>query len=298
MELCCLALGISTEHYSIKNYKLHMKKKLLKLSSILLSVLFTGSLAAQTAGTLTFTYTPVSHTGYSGTKNALAVWIQTSAGGFVKTKLRYAGAGNGTSDHLPTWAANSGGTAANCMATACNKTDATTGATLANYTVKTITWDAKNVNGTANGTVVADGVYKVTIESTWNHGSTGTSVVSYSFTKGPNAVHLTPANDANFTNIKLDWIPASTAGIDDLSEDQAVAVYPNPTEGIFNVDYKKANAIRVINILGTVVAEEQINEAAGPGTKSMDLSNFANGIYWINVSNSAGSRNYKIVLNK
>jgi hypothetical protein len=274
-----------------------MKKNLLRLSSLFVSALFAGSLSAQTAGTLTFTFTPVSHTGYQGTRNALAVWIQTNTGAFVKTKLRYAGAGNGTSDHLPTWAVNSGGTATNCMATACNKTDATTGATLASFTVKTITWDAKNVSGTANGTVVADGVYKVTIESTWNHGSTGTAVVSYSFTKGPNAVHLTPANDANFTNIKLDWVPASTNGIDDVSEDPGISVYPNPSCGIFNVDFKKANTIGVVNMLGTVIAEQKVSESA-PGTKSIDLSNFSNGIYMINVSNSKGSWNYKVILNK
>lgn len=274
-----------------------MKKNLLKITGILLTGFLAGSLSAQTAGTLTFSFTPTSHTGYQGTKNALAVWIQTSAGGFVKTKLRYAGAGNGTSDHLPTWAVNSGGTAANCMATACNKTDATTGATLASFTAKTITWDGKNVSGTANGTTVADGVYKVTIESTWNHGTTGTTVVSYSFTKGPNAVHLTPTGDANFSNIKLDWVPTSTTGIEDAEQNGGISIYPNPTDGIFNIDFKKANTIRVINMLGSVVVEEKVNES-GPGTKSIDLGNFPNGIYWINVSNTEGSWNYKAILNK
>ncbi len=274
-----------------------MKKNYFKIVNLsFICLLIAGSLSAQTAGTLTFSFTPVSHSGYDGTKNALAVWIQTSAGGFVKTKLRYAGSGNGTSDHLPTWAANSGGTASNCIAATCNKTDATTGATLSNFTTKTITWDGKNVSGTVNGTTVADGVYKVTIESTWNHGSTGTTVVSYSFTKGSTAVHLTPANDANFTNIKLDWVP-STVGINEVSENNEINIYPNPTNGIFNVSYKKANSIRVINILGNVVAEEKIS-AQDNGNKTIDLSGFANGIYWINVANDEKSWNYKIVLNK
>ncbi len=274
-----------------------MKRKLLKSACVLLLCCVSGSMFAQTSGTLTFSFTPTSHTGYQGTKNALAVWIQTSSGGFVKTKLRYAGAGNGTSDHLPTWAVNSGGTASNCMATACNKTDATTGATLTSFAAKTITWDGKNVSGTTNGTTVADGVYKVTIESTWNHGATGTTVVSYSFTKGPTAVHLTPAGDANFSNIKLDWVPASPNALEENTADQGISVYPNPTTGLFNVDYKQADVISVINVLGTVIAQEKIN-SLDAGTKSMDLSNFANGIYWINVSNKQGAWNYKIILNK
>lgn len=272
-----------------------MKKNLLKIAYLLVSGFFVGQLSAQTDGTLTFSYTPTSHTGYDGTKNVLAVWIQTNAGGFVKTKLRYAG--NNTSDHLPTWAVNAGGTASNCLATACNKTDATTGATLANFTAKTITWDGKGVNGTSNGTTVADGVYKVTIQSTWNHGTTGTTTVSYSFTKGPTAVHLTPTGDANFSNIKLDWVPTSTTSIDAVDADPGVSIYPNPSDGIFNINYTKANNIRVVNMLGSILSEEKVSESA-PGTKNIDLSGFANGIYWINVSNTEGSKNYKVILNK
>jgi len=185
-----------------------MKKSLLCLCCITIILSSCISIFAQTAGTLTCSFTPVTKSpGYSGTKNHLAVWIQTSTGAFVKTKLRYAQVER---DHLPTYAVNSGGTASNCTAAACNKTDAITGATLPNFTAKTIVWDGKNVNGTANGTTVPDGVYKVTIEETWNHGTSGTIVKSYTFTKGPNADHQTPANDAYFTNIKLDWVPAAT----------------------------------------------------------------------------------------
>ncbi|NBX28636.1 MAG: hypothetical protein EBR55_10435 [Chitinophagia bacterium] len=61
---------------------------------------------AQTQGTLTWSFTPTSHTGFAGTRNVLAVWIETSTGTFVKTKMRYVG--GGTDDHLPTWAAKAG----------------------------------------------------------------------------------------------------------------------------------------------------------------------------------------------
>lgn len=188
-----------------------MKKNILQnLAGIALSILFSANLLAQTAGTFTFSFTPVTMSpGYSGTKNVLAVWIQTSAGAFVKTKLRYAG--GGTSDHLPTWSVNAGGTSGNCLATACNVTDATTGATLSSFTAKAVVWDGKNVSGTVNGTLVADGAYQITIQETWNHGTGGTVTTSFPFTKGPNPDHQTPANTANFTNIKLDWVPTSSS---------------------------------------------------------------------------------------
>jgi hypothetical protein len=189
-----------------------MKKQLLNLAGIALAICISINLSAQTVGTFTFSFTPVTMSlGYSGTKNVLAVWIQNSAGTFIKTKIRYVG--GGTSDHLPTWAANSGGSATNALSASCNITDATTGATLQSFTVKTIVWDGKNVNGTSNGTTVADGAYKVTIQETWNHGTGGTVTTSFPFTKGPTADHQTPANTTNFTGIKLDWVPTSSASL-------------------------------------------------------------------------------------
>ena len=256
-------------------------------------------MSAQTAGTLTFAFTPIAKTpSYSGTKNALAVWIQTSAGGFVKTKLRYAGSGGGTEDHLPLYAVNSGGSANNCLAAACNKTDATTGATLANFSAKSITWDGKNVVGTVNGTTVADGVYKVTIQETWNHGTTGTNTRSFTFTKGPNQDNQTPAADAYYTGISLHWVPTPLAN-ESFSDKPEVVIYPNPTNGIFNMDFKNAvSNIKVINLLGQEVYTEKIDLTI-ESTKSVDLSSFVNGIYIVNVSNDKGATsNYKVVLNK
>ena len=89
----------------------------------------------------------------------LAVWIETSTGTFVKTKLRYVG--GGTDDHLATWGKAAGcvNTTAVTATTGCNVTDATTGATQTTFPSRTVTWDGKNTNGTANGTTVADGTY-------------------------------------------------------------------------------------------------------------------------------------------
>lgn len=181
-------------------------KKLLFKASLAVALLFGSNQAeAQTAGTLTFTFTTIAHTGYQGTKNALAVWIQTNTGTFVKTFYRYAGSGGGTQDHLPTFAVNAGGTSTNCLSASCNVVGATTGATLAGAVTKTVTWDGKNTSGV----LMADGTYKITIQETWNHGTSGTTTSSFTFTKGPNQDVQTPTADGNFTNMSLQWIPAA-----------------------------------------------------------------------------------------
>lgn len=261
----------------------------------MLAACFSASLTAQTAGTLTFSFTPVTKSPcYSGSRNAIAVWVQSNAGAFVKTKLRNAGPGGGTSDHLPTFAANSGGTASNCMAAACNVVSATTGATRASFLATTITWDGTN----AAGTLMPDGIYKVTIEETWNHGTTSTAVTSYTFTKGAVADNQLPAANANFTGVKLDWLPVAPTSIEEASKNNPeVVIYPNPSNGIVNIDFKKTNSIKVLNTMGMIVYEEKTDNTAS-GTKNIDLSTFANGIYIINVSNENGASNYKVILNK
>lgn len=272
-----------------------MKTRMSWPLAFILAMCFSVGVLAQTAGTLTFKFTPTTKSpGYSGTRNYLAVWIQTNTGAFVKTKLRYA---QFEVDHLPTWAVNSGGTASNCLAAACNKTDATTGATLTTFAAKTVTWDGKNVNGASNGTVVADGVYKVTIEETWNHGTSGTIVKSFTFTKGVNTDHQAPANDAYFTNVTLDWVPV-TNGIENISEtEDAISVYPNPnSDGVFHVDFEKANNVKVVNMLGMAVYDEKVEQTAD--TKTVDLTNLSNGIYFIYVTDGDKTSKHKVILNK
>ena len=275
-----------------------MKVNNYKIAFLSLSLFGASFAFGQTAGTLTFSFTPVAKSPcYEASKSVMAVWIQTNAGGFVKTKLRYCCNGD-TKDHLPTWAVNSGGTATNAGSTACNKTDAVTGATLTSFTAKSFTWDGKNVNGTSNGTTVADGTYKVTIEETWNHGSTGSATRSFTFTKGPNADHQTPADDSNFKTIKLDWVPTSTTGIDEsVLELEGVSVYPNPSvDGKFNIDYERATNIKVINLLGLTMLDEKVEQSTG--TTSIDMSKFANGSYIIYVFDGAKSSKHKVLLNQ
>lgn len=254
------------------------------------------SLNAQTNGTLTVTFTEVAKTPtYNGnSQHDLAVWIQTSAGGFIKTKRRYAG--GGTSDHLPTWSVNAGGTASNCLATACNTVDATTGATRSTWTTYTVTWDGKK-GAAATGTLQADGVYKVAIQSTWNHGTSGTTMQTYTFTKGATADHQAPADNAYFTGVVLDWIPSTTGVNESNSQNPVISVYPNPTNGSFNVDFNNAKGIKVMNTLGVIVYDEKFEQLT-EGSKNIDLSNFANGIYMVIVSNEKGTSNHKVLLNK
>ncbi len=275
-----------------------MKKAQFKLTLSLLAFFLTNGIFSQTSGTLTCSFTEIAksptYNGGNNNQHALAVWIQTNAGGFVKTKLRNC-CGGSTFDHLPTWSVNGGGTSGNCSAA--NVVDATTGATKSSFGAVSITWDGK-IGPALTGTLQPDGIYKVSIQSTWNHGTSGTATNSYTFTKGPNLESQTITTDPNWSNINIVWTPGTAAGIfSNSSENSEVKVYPNPTNGVFNVDYVNVKTITVTNTLGMVIYNEKI-EGISSGTKSIDLSTFTNGIYFITVSNEKGSYNQKLILNK
>ncbi len=285
-----------------------MKTKLHSLVRIAFILCFSTMVSAQTTGTLTFSFNqPVptspapTYAGYCVT----AVWIENSAGAFIKTKMRYVG--SNTSDHLPTFAVKAGGTASNALATTVNVTDAATGATRKNTTTpngfgtKSFVWDGKNVNGSLNGTTVPDGVYKVWIESTWVDAGSNNhqELSSYSFTKGPTSATTTATGDAYVNTIVMDWVASGLGVGDNVSPNTQVTIYPNPTNGIFNIDFKnEINNIKVSNMLGQAIYDEKV-AVSTPGTiKSIDLSIYGNGIYIINVSNDKGTSSYKVILGK
>lgn len=241
---------------------------------------------AQTAGTFTFKISPVAHSGSYGSKHLVAMWIENSAGTFVKTKLKQSG--NGNLDHLATWTSKS----------ASNVVDATTGATLSSYTPITVVWDGTNVSKA----IVPDGIYKIWIELAWdNSKTTGKTVTSFAFTKGTAAEKLTPANSSLFTDISLNWVPVTT-GIEAVSQKDKLNVFPNPTTGLISIDLNSHTGdcrIQVESATGTIVYDEQLSKGSS-GTKTVDLSRFANGIYLVNLigQNKAENKTYKVLLKK
>lgn len=118
------------------------------------------------------------------------------------------------------------------------------------------------------------------------------------FTKGPNTEHLTPTGPANFSNISLDWMP-NTTSVEENANHTDIHIFPNPTNGIFTVNYKDASRITVENILGSVIYDEKIN-TSGLGRKTIDLSKYSNGTYFIKVQTNSSDKvlKYKVLLNK
>ena len=77
------------------------------------------------------------------------------------------------------------------------------------------------------------------------------------------------------------------AGIEEAN-DSRIALYPNPTTSILNIAANGVKEVSVLDINGrTVMTEQNVN--------SIDLSELANGVYFVRVITNDGVATEKIV---
>ena len=144
----------------------------------LIGISFFGSIAGQTAGQLTVTFT-TSKTSAStyNPKNIVAVWIIDSNGKFVKTLLALA---SERKADLVGWK-----TVTTIAASSYNTVDAITGATQSSHGTRNCTWNGKD----KLSVLVPDGNYTLKMEVTDND-LKAQNIASFVFVKGTSAVGI------------------------------------------------------------------------------------------------------------
>ncbi len=261
-----------------------MKSTGINIIGLSILLILSVTLKAQTAGNLTFACTTAAPSGSWGNKHVLAIWIEDTKNPsvFIKTKAKY----GYEDDHLTSWLPKSGG----------SLVDAVTGATLSAYGKQTVIWNGTDIKGN----VVADGNYNVFIEMGWGKDKVAQhSVVSFTFAKSNNEVHLTPAGTTNYSNITVDWVPAVTL-VGSVDNPEEITVYPNPTKGPVTLKFsgnQSAAKLVVENSSGSSVFQKNI-EKGFTGLVNIDLSAFSNGIYFVKIADRENQFVYKVLLNK
>lgn len=247
-----------------------MKKSLL----FTLPLFFLGCFYAnaQSEGTLTVTATTSSAGGNYAPKNIVAIWIEDNQGNFVKTLLAYA---QTRKTHLNTWEAST--TAAGSPF---NTVDAITGATKSSHATRTCTWNGTDVNGT----LVADGTYRIRMELT-DKNSTG-NYSTFTFTKGPDAENQAPANVPSFSSITLNWEPLATS-VNDPQLEREYQVFPNPVINTLNISGQNILNVQIINQAGYVLYDG--NQAV------IDMNSFSDGVYYVKISSQKGIVTKKVM---
>lgn len=239
---------------------------------ILLAFLSMQIVNAQTEGELTVS-TATSETGGNyAPRNIVAIWVEDDAGNFVKTLLAYA---NNRKTHLNTWQATT--TAAG---SAYNTVDAITGATKTSHATRECSWNGEDFNGT----LMADGNYKLWMELT-DKNNTG-NFSSIDFIKSETMQILSPDNVPSFSDITMVWQPSGTTAITAIDRDK-IKVYPNPSTGIYKVDASNINYIEVRNINGALVFRSE--------TSDIDITEHSKGTYLLIINTDQGSFIDKII---
>ena len=105
----------------------------------------------------------------------------------------------------------------------------------------------------------------------------------------------------------LQTVPAATAAArvrpgqqSRPGEEKTLVVYPNPSTGIVhltinNLQGKKVE-VSVLNVIGSVMYRETLTELNDRYTKMLDLSKFANGLYYVRLEADNTSQMCKLVI--
>ncbi len=82
--------------------------------------------------------------------------------------------------------------------------------------------------------------------------------------------------------------------------DHTLVVYPNPSTGIVHLTISGMEGrkveLTVINVIGTVLYRETLTELNERYTKTLDLSRFANGLYYVKLEADNASQLCKLVI--
>ena len=102
--------------------------------------------------------------------------------------------------------------------------------------------------------------------------------------------------DTTYTDIIL----AGPVGITEFDNNVIFGIYPNPTNGQFIVEFsnqkKDDYLIEVKNIIGQLIYTGQVNNISENFTKQIDLSKHNQGVYFLSISNSSGTRTEKLIV--
>ncbi|WP_083937644.1 T9SS type A sorting domain-containing protein [Hymenobacter aerophilus] len=91
--------------------------------------------------------------------------------------------------------------------------------------------------------------------------------------------------------------PTKTAA---AADEKALTVFPNPSTGIVHININgfegRKLELRVLNVIGTVMYRESLTELRDRYTRTLDLSKFANGLYYVKLEADNASEMRKLVI--
>lgn len=83
-------------------------------------------------------------------------------------------------------------------------------------------------------------------------------------------------------------------------DERTLVVYPNPSTGIVHLTINGLEGrkveVSVLNVIGTVMYRETLTDLNERATRTLDLSRFANGLYYVKLEADNSSQLCKLVI--
>ncbi|MGJ8661819.1 MAG: PKD domain-containing protein, partial [Bacteroidota bacterium] len=135
----------------------------------------------------------------------------------------------------------------------------------------------------------------------WNFGDGTTSTMMdpahvYN-TVGTFTVTLTVTNACG-SNTFTGTVVSSTIGLEEVNGVGTISVYPNPSNGLFQIDFNMNNdmniTVQVTNVLGESVYMKDLGSISATHKDAIDITNAAPGVYYVTIV----SNNEKVMTSK
>ena len=96
------------------------------------------------------------------------------------------------------------------------------------------------------------------------------------------------------------WTQPTSVRLEGGSSIANLTIFPNPSRDVFNVSFTSEYAqdlkVRILNIIGEELINEDLQQFIGQYTKQINLSNNAKGIYFLEIETNDGVINKKLIL--
>ncbi|GAB4251602.1 MAG: hypothetical protein Kow0079_05680 [Vicingaceae bacterium] len=115
----------------------------------------------------------------------------------------------------------------------------------------------------------------------------------------PLAITGSKGDNAFIDNIMFSEV--STIGIEELEVIYGFKIYPNPNNGLFNIQWNSnentQTLIEVYDLMGKLLFEKSLNTSKGSNTNSFDFSGYSNGVYFVKITSDNDTQTIKWIKN-
>ena len=84
------------------------------------------------------------------------------------------------------------------------------------------------------------------------------------------------------------------------SSDEKIAIYPNPSNGVFTITAKNLAAttanLSIINVIGNEIFHEELTRSDAQFSVTVDLNNYAKGLYYVKLETDGYSTVRRVVV--